>query len=72
MSISKALVALAMVFSVAGGSLGCHREKGTMEKAGETPTNASVAAAIQKECGRGSVSTVIRAFRDKPAKKTNR
>jgi hypothetical protein len=43
-----------------------------MEAAGETPTNASVAAAIQKECGRGSVSTVIRAFRDKPAKKTNR
>ena len=43
-----------------------------MEAAGETPTNASVAAAIQKQCGRGSVSTVIRAFRDKPAKRTNR
>ena len=35
MSIAKALVALAMVFSVAGGTLGSHREKGTMEKAGE-------------------------------------
>ncbi len=35
MSIAKALVALAMVFSVAGGTVGCQREKGTMEKAGE-------------------------------------
>jgi hypothetical protein len=35
MSLTKGLVAIAVVFSVATGSLGCHREKGTMEKAGE-------------------------------------
>ena len=35
MSMTKGLVAIAVVFSVATGSLGCHREKGTMEKAGE-------------------------------------
>ncbi|MBS1106194.1 MAG: hypothetical protein H6Q91_1696 [Deltaproteobacteria bacterium] len=29
------LVAIAVVLSVATGSLGCRREKGTMEKAGE-------------------------------------
>lgn len=35
MSASKAFVAIAIVLCVAGGSLGCRREKGTMEKAGE-------------------------------------
>ena len=40
-----------------------------MEAAGENPTNASVAAAIKKECGRGSIRTVQRAFTE-PGKKT--
>lgn len=40
-----------------------------MEAAGENPTNATVAAAIKQEYGRGSVRTVQRAFRE-PAKTT--
>lgn len=35
MSMTKGLVAIAVVVSVATGSLGCPREKGPMEKAGE-------------------------------------
>jgi len=34
-SLTKGFVAIAVVVSVATGSLGCHREKGPMEKAGE-------------------------------------
>ena len=40
-----------------------------MEAAGENPTNASVAAAIKQEYGRGSIRTVQRAFCE-PAKTT--
>jgi hypothetical protein len=36
-----------------------------MEAAGENPTNASVAAAIKQEYGRGSVRTVQRAFAER-------
>jgi hypothetical protein len=48
-----------------------------MEAAGEIVTNATVAAAIKKECGRGSVRTVQRAFatddrKAKAAKRTKR
>ena len=32
---TRMLVAIALVFTVATGSLGCRREKGAMEKAGE-------------------------------------
>lgn len=43
-----------------------------MEAAGENPTNVTVAAAVKRQCGRGSVSTVIRAFRHKPTTRTAR
>jgi len=35
MSMTRGFVAVAVVLSVTTGSLGCQREKGTMEKAGE-------------------------------------
>lgn len=35
MSMTRGLVAVAVVLSATTGSLGCQREKGTMEKAGE-------------------------------------
>lgn len=35
MSMNKAFIAVAVVLSVTTGSLGCQREKGTMERAGD-------------------------------------
>lgn len=35
MSMTKGLIAVAVLLSVTTGSLGCQREKGTMERAGD-------------------------------------